>query len=155
MTRYHPRRNEVYTIEQIYDELKLRDGPHLGGYIDNPSGVSVRVVVQDAQCLQTEIIKAFEGKSFRYLYETSEWIPVFEFMGNEQEFLACVDTAVDLDPYLDDNAPVGMVVWPKGTTYEQYYKLSDDGTTLEHSYGKEPVPPRIKEAVKAFNKQRK
>lgn len=149
MSRYHPRRNEVYTIEQIYDELKLRDGPHLGSRITNPMDVLVKVVVQDSHCHDSATMKAFAGKSFRYLYETSEWIPVFEFIGNEQEFLACVDTAVDLDPYLDDRQSVGMVVWPKGTTYEQYYKLSNDGTTLEHSYGKEPLPYRIKEAIDA------
>lgn len=152
MSRYHPRRNEIYTIEQIYNELILRDGPHLGSRITNPLGVSVAVVVQDGQCLHTAVLKAFAGKSFRYLRETSEWIPVFEFIGNEQEFLACVDTAVDLDPYLEEDRPVGMTVWPKGSPYEQYYKLSEDGASLNHSYGTEPLPPRIKEALDAQKK---
>lgn len=152
MTRFNPKCNEIYTIEQIYRELKLRDSPHLGCRITNPLGKVVKVVVQDAVAQEDSIIKAFEGKSFRYLHETSEWIPVFEFIGTEQEFLQCVEIDVDLDPYLKDNEPVGMVVWPKGTEYEQYYKLSDDMTALLDMYGSNPLPQRIKEAVNAFKK---
>lgn len=147
MARYNPRRSEIYTIEQIYHELKLRDSPHLGCSITNPLGELVKVVVQDAMALEADLIKAFAGKSFRYLYETSEWIPVFEFVGTEQEFLECVEVNVDLDPYLKPGQAVRMLVWPKGTIYEQYHKLSDDKSSLLDMYGSHPVPPQLKEAL--------
>ncbi len=155
MTRVYPRRSQQYTIEQIYNELKLRDSPHLGAYITNPLGEKVSVCVQDAMSKDAEIMKAFAGKSFTYRCETHEWIPVFDFVGTEQEFLECVEVAVDIDPHQDPDEPVSMVVWPKGTEYIQYYRLSEDGGSIVHSYGTDPLPPKTKEAIEAFNKQKK
>lgn len=147
MSSYYPKVNQNYTISQIYNELRLRDGPHLSSRITNPLGEVVNVVVQDTVCSVNDIINSFADKSFKYLYETSEWIPVFEFVGTEQEFLACVETAVELDTYFEEGKAVSMMVWPKNTTYEQFYKLSEDGNSISNNYETYPLHPRIKEAL--------
>ena len=111
--------------------------------------------MQDAHCGNEGVMKSFAGKSFRYRYETDEWIPVFDFIGTENEFLECVEIAVNLDPYQKEDEKVDMIVWPKGTTYEQYYKLSEDGAELVHAYGSDPLPFKTYKALEAFKKKNK
>ena len=148
MPLYYPKRGEVYTVEQIVTELKLRDSPFLKANITNPLGEVVDVVIQLAYIDDyAKLIPIMGNDKYRYIRETDEWIPVFQFVGSEEEFLKSVDTAVDLNPHLEEIEPVGMVVWPKGIEYEQYYKLSDDMTALLDMYGSNPLPQRIKESL--------
>lgn len=154
MTRYYPRPGTVYTVEQIVTELKLRDSPFLKADITNPLGEKVDVVIQLA-CVDNyeKLIPIMGNDKYRYIRETSEWIPIFQFMGTEEEFLKSVDTAIQIDPHLAENEPVGMLAWPKGTEYVEFYKLSDDGTHIVHSYGTEILPHRIKKAFEAQAKR--
>ncbi|WP_396190434.1 hypothetical protein [Flavobacterium sp.] len=124
MTLRSPVRGQIYTVREIVTELKLRDTPFLKACIKNPVGDEVEVVIQLGWLPSLDILIPLMGDNkYRFRRETDEWIPVFDFVGSEEEFLQTVNTNIDLDPYHDVGQPVGMVVWPKGTEYEQYYKL--------------------------------
>lgn len=147
MTLYHPKRGEVYTVKQIVTELKLRDSPFLCSEITNPLGEKVEVVIQTAWCTEEQLIPIMGDDRYRYIRETDEWIPVFHFTGTEEEFLKSVECGVTLDPYLKEDDPVGMTVWPKGTEYSQYYTVNEDHTVLTcrlHTY---QVSPELKRAL--------
>lgn len=154
MTTIRPNRGEIYTVEQIYSDLDFRDFAFLTMQITNPLNERVEVVVQNGESGEKGILKAFATKSFRYICETDESIPVFDFMGTEQQFLECVDTAVHLNPFQRDDEKIGMLVWSKGTTYEQHYKLSEDGSEIFDSCASYPVPCKIHRALEALKKSK-
>lgn len=147
MTRRNPVRGQIYTVKEIVNDLKLRDSPFLCSEITNPIGEKVKVVIQTSWCGDDELIPIMGDTRYKYIRETSEWIPIFEFVGTEEEFLKTVDCAVTLDQFLKQEEPVGMTVWPKGTEYIQYYKVNEDNTMIDTSYGLYPTTHKLKRAL--------
>lgn len=110
----HPKRGVIYTLETICNVLDLRDSPSLGFTHAGRDGV-----IQDAHLTVAELLSVPElaETQWRYRYETSEWIPVFDYVDARP-----ITDFVDVAPYLDccDGTDTGS--WwatPKGFPREQ------------------------------------
>lgn len=147
MSRHKPIRGQVYTVKEIVNDLRLRDNPCLCSEITNPVGEKVEVVIQTSCCGDDDLIRIMGDARYRYIKETFEWIPIFEFVGTEEEFLKTVDCAVTLDQFLKEEDPVEMTVWPKGTDYTQHYEVNEDNTMIYTSYGLYPTTHNLKRAL--------
>lgn len=73
--RTYPKRGEVYTLTQIYNELYLRDTPCLR--VNTHQGVTS---LQDQWSTVDEVLSdpVVAASKWRYNRETIEWIPVFD-----------------------------------------------------------------------------
>lgn len=131
-----PRSGVVYTLRQVLTQLELRDSPHLGFRAKPPAAREFdiwrpadhiqwhegRAVIQESHCTTAQMLEVpgFADSLWRYVRETHEWIPVFEYAGT-----APITDFVDMEPenekYADDMQPRGWWVTPKGLTREQYY----------------------------------
>lgn len=117
MSKNYPRQTVVYTYDQIINELDLPDSAFLTFTYRGLSST-----VQDSH-LVDELLSdpKWAASRWTYLYETSEWIPIFRFEGTEEEWLELVDVEVEIVPYDTERS---LWVTPKGHYREQYYKLA-------------------------------
>lgn len=136
-----PRPGQVYTYEQIMNDLELRDRPSLGFAFNEQSQV-----VQTSHLFYEEIIQVdgwFDSR-WVFMYETDEWIPVFSYAG-----VPCISELVDMEPYLDpyDEKPGRVWATPKGLGRRQYYSRTNvNGRPMLKSPGGELYPlPRMSE----------
>lgn len=87
--------NEVYTLDEIY-KLDLRDSPSLCFMYQGLTGC-----IQDSH-LSSENLLAIPGmkeSKWKYIYETDEWIPIFQF--DQTEDAADISKLVDLEVWVD------------------------------------------------------
>lgn len=111
--KIYPVRNRVYTLEEIYNVLYLRDSPALGFvYKDIPG------CIQDSHITQEELLSVPGLKDSKWVYvrETFEWIPIFQFAAITVD-QPCISTYVDLEPYDDKyrlNSELSWWATPKG-----------------------------------------
>lgn len=123
MTKRSPVSRHIYTLDQIVNELNLKDSPHLCFTAPNVNGVKVESVVQTSHMLLEDLLKVpgFGETKWRYIRTTSEWIPLFDYVGSEpmSEFL---DMEEYLDPYLNFGDEPAIFSVPKGYPREQYYQ---------------------------------
>lgn len=116
MNKVHilPKTGQVYTLEYIVNTLYLRDSPSLK--------VSNIGVIQDSHLpngVETLLeIPGFKDSTWKYIRETSEWIPLFN-SEDTPENLKLVESCIDYEPwvtcpmrYPDD--PLLNWVTPKG-----------------------------------------
>ena len=94
-----PQRGEIFTAEEVF-ALPLRDCPCLCiavscdpevEYDDPPIQYSHLTVEQLLSVL------GFAESKWRFIKETSEWIPVFEFVGTAEEAALLVDISKEWD----------------------------------------------------------
>jgi hypothetical protein len=108
--RHYPQVGELYTLEQIVRELYLRDSPAL--MVELNAKMSC---VQDSHLTDTELLSVpgFAKTKWRYVRETSEWIPVFHWADPTDP-----KTFLDVEPSKDDRDRYHWVT-PKGFPREQ------------------------------------
>lgn len=93
MARRFPEHGDIFTAREVF-ELPLRDSPSFGitvahdpdvGYDDPP--------IQDSHTTVTDLLSVpgFAESKWRFIKETHEWIPMFDFVGTAEEALAFVD----------------------------------------------------------------
>jgi len=123
MKKRFPVSRNVYTLNQIVNELDLKDSPSLSFIAPNINGVKVESVVQTSHMLLEDLLKVpgFGETKWRYIRTTSEWIPLFDHVGSEpmSEFL---DMEEYIDPYLNFGDEPAIFSVPKGYPREQYYQ---------------------------------
>ena len=93
VTNRFPRRGEVFTGAEIY-KLPLRDSPYLSVPVAHDPEVSFDdAPIQDAHVTFDEMlaVPGFAESQWRFIRETDEWIPVFDFIGTAEEALAFCD----------------------------------------------------------------
>lgn len=84
MTKMQPVVGHVYTTKQIDNDLKLRDGAHLGFY--NMQGE--KDVVQDSHlAVNISTLPGWADLRWTYLRETHEWIPIFQIIAEDNDKL--------------------------------------------------------------------
>lgn len=94
-----PRRGEVFTGAEVM-QLPLRDSPSLCVPVKWDADVEHdEAPIQDAHLTQDELLSVpgFSESRWRFLFETDEWIPVFDFVGTADEALAFVDVSKEWD----------------------------------------------------------
>lgn len=104
MTLAYPVRNQVYSLQQIMNDLNLDDLPFL-----NFRHEGVLVVIQDGEDDPLEIPE-MANSLWKYLYTTDEMCPIFHYVG-EVDILTLVDVREYAEPMGDDK-------------YEAYFKKS-------------------------------
>lgn len=82
-----PVRQTQYTVEEIEKYLNLKDTPFLRfmhhGLITNIQTGHLPVPLYE--------IPGWKDLSFRYIRTTDEWIPLFNFVGEDAQILALLD----------------------------------------------------------------
>lgn len=108
--RRYPETGHIYTLEQIMRELHLRDCPALMVSFEDKLSC-----VQDSHLSEQELLSVpgFAKTKWRYIRETSEWIPVFHWADS-----ADPKTFLDVEPSKDDPDRYHWVT-PKGFPREQ------------------------------------
>ena len=151
MPKKYPIQGESYTYAQIL-ELVLRDSPFLmvptpaDPITGRPKGLTT---IQDACVDDPDEFAAILGdRRFKYLFTTSELIPIFEFVGTYDD----IKDVLDFEPWLDTSDIRGSSPWwctPKAYPNKQYYQWADSDFTLlkSESYDK-TYPPG--EGVQSF-----
>jgi hypothetical protein len=114
MARYYPKAGQVYTLAQIENELNLDDSPSLSfRRIDGKRGL-----MQTSHLTKEELlsIPGMADSEWQYLRTTSEWIPLFTYVG-----VADPKTLVDVEPWEDDFGDQPDLLWitPKGFPRKQ------------------------------------
>lgn len=114
--RFYPQRDQVYTLREIHETLKLDDTPHLNFRHEGIEGC-----VQNAHTTVAEELSlpGLANSEWRYSRTTDEWIPVFYYAGEEP-----VTEFLDLEPwrreeYEQDRPPYWWAT-PKGFPREQH-----------------------------------
>lgn len=112
-----PVRGKTYTFTDV-QKLDLDDAPALNIMINGSMHP-----LQDSHVAVEYLLKncpEFANSLWRYSHTTIEWIPVFNFVGTEQEALRLVDH----EPYIDQYNLMGkdpLWVTPKGSPRPQHY----------------------------------
>jgi len=121
--RIYPKRYMVYTLKEIINNLYLRDTPHL--CINGKEGIDG--VIQTSHITDEQLLSVDKIEDTRWVYirETSEWIPIFHYVGNRHNLplshFIDVEKAIPIfHSELDDS----FWITPKGFKREQY-----DGAT--------------------------
>jgi len=137
--RIFPRRDEVYTFEQIVHELDLRDSACLTFWENE-----ICQNIQDAHISEHDMLALphWAESRWKFVMETNEWIPIFRFAKDNE---VTIDQLVDKEPHIDPFAKEAGVLWcvPKGTDREQWYKLvvNEAGSVITDGSGQTyPVP---------------
>jgi hypothetical protein len=117
MTRVYPRSDQIYTLAEI-SGLYLRDSPFLRGF-----AAGRHVVIQSSHLTEEELL-AVPGAAesqWRYVRETEEWIPIFEFVGPENGIAQFCDMAYAFDWSKEAYDHQGELwVTPKGHPRRQF-----------------------------------
>lgn len=124
-----PIRNAAYTLRFIEENLQLRDSPFL--QFTGPTGNDC--VIQTSHFTTEQLFSTNEkwaDTQWIYSYETSEWIPIFRYIGDPSLLIELLDFEISLDPFLNSSLELEYSCTPKGLPREQYYKLSADGKTF-------------------------
>lgn len=121
-----PRRGRHYTARQLLTgEIYLRDSPFFNLTLSF-EGRMVRTVIQHSHVTNEELlgVPGFADSLWRYLRETDEWCPIFEFVGTAEQAALLVDTERDnVSKYELEHEGLSKYLWttPKGLPREQYY----------------------------------
>ncbi len=130
MSRVCPRSGQVYTLNEI-SGLYLRDSACLRGFIGEQ-----HVTIQNSHLTEEEFLAvpgAAESR-WRYVRETDEWIPVFEFVGPENGIAQFCDISFSFDwKTMAYKREDHLFVTPKGHPCRQYEEPEGNGgaVTLE------------------------
>lgn len=140
MNRYHPKRGQVYTLEQIYNTLELRDSAFLRFPFPSPLkrdtdqwrpvdeyAPRVRMqVIQTSHFTEAELLAlpGWAETKWTYERETIEWIPLFTFAGEVEELVKLLDMEPSNAKFAPDMEPRYWWVTPKGLPRQQYYDIN-------------------------------
>lgn len=129
-----PVQGRVYTFAEV-SKLDLLDSPSLCLWLsfEHPTRGNVDVDT----CIQTAgvpddgmlLVPGMSESKWRYIRTTSEWIPIFRFVGENPANLVDVQLDSDFDsPYSNDN--ISLWLTPKGHKRPQYNNVVREGDTL-------------------------
>lgn len=128
MSKMFPRRNEVFTLAQVQNDLELRDSPSLNFVMRAKDGSTLEACLQDSHVTVEQLLSVpgFADSKWRFHRETSEWIPVFYYSEeNEKSITDFIDFEEYIDPYRLDEPTLWCT--PKGFPCKQYYYRDDKG----------------------------
>ena len=135
-----PTRGAVYTFAEI-EKLPLRDSAFLRVCINDICGT-----VQDSEGdLSTS--EVWMNSRWKFLYETDEWIPIFEFHESNTVLVEqIVDFEIHIDPHADKPS---WWVTPKGFPRPQFYRIVSDDSGVKmiaNNYSSEldPIPDALR-----------
>jgi hypothetical protein len=109
-TRKSPRAGELYTLEEITKVLYLRDSPALMMELDGKEGCVQNSHLSDEEILS---VPGFAKTWWRFVRETHEWIPVFQWADSTDP-----REVVVVEPLKDDPNRYLWIV-PKGFPRKQ------------------------------------
>ncbi|MGL5013286.1 MAG: hypothetical protein ACRC6V_03225 [Bacteroidales bacterium] len=128
----YPERNKVYTLREIETELNLRDAAYLEfrpvkvGYADADE-LTWRQAIQTSHIDGLHKLEGWAETKWRYIMETSEWIPIFYAVDDEEiEELCCIEAATDA--YFRRNG--ALHIYPKAAPVEQYTPMTPEIAAL-------------------------
>lgn len=147
MTR--PVKNCVYTVKDI-SELTLVDSPFLRVRVPDSYGGGIAPLQNEIY--SEEILAVIGDLEFKYQRTTTEWIPLFIYVGDPDRLKEVLDFDLHLDPYADE---VGAWVTVKGHPEEQYYRWHDEEhlSSANHSWDFVQAPLALIEARDCLKKQ--
>ena len=119
MTRIYPVRGNIYSYAEITN-LYLRDSEHL---MFDHQETGQRCVVQTSHVTEEELlsIPRFAETKWRYMRETDEWVPLFQFVEHAGE--PNIETFLDIEQDGDDE---GFWCVPKAFPRKQWRQLQDE-----------------------------
>ncbi len=131
MKKIRPISGQIYTARQMLsDELELKDSPFFCFKLV-VDGEQRDCVLQTAHTTNEQMlsVEAFADSYWEYEYTTSEWIPIFNFTGTEEEIRTFFDIELENQPdYMVGKEPRGYHVTLKGFPQEQYFKTQGQVT---------------------------
>jgi hypothetical protein len=88
-----PKRGTVYTVEQIDNELALRDSPFLRFWLTTEDGQRHLIPMQTSHIAAniSTLSPEWAAAPFEFQTETDEWIPLFRFAGTPEQQAALID----------------------------------------------------------------
>lgn len=121
----YPRYNQVYTLTQILNELKLDDSPFLNFEHEGRKGV-----IQSSSCSDAEMlaIPHMADSQWRYSRTTDEMCPIFYYAATNT---VPITELVDLEPLIDWDNTIDPKNWwavAKGYPRGQYVSSDQPGT---------------------------
>ncbi len=115
----YPYPGNIYTLAQIMEQ-DLPDAPSLGFRMaPNPSAPaeieSVLAVIQDSHLTVEQLlyVPGLADTEWRYIRTTNEQVPVFNYAGELEKLLACVDIEPEIGNFGQEEC-YGWWVTPKG-----------------------------------------
>lgn len=116
-----PERNKIYSYKEIVEILSLEDAPYLRMFIDDSYQS-----VQDSHVSEEEMlsIEGWPESQWRYMHTTHEWVPIFNYVG--EDFKHLVDVEDYIDPYPDSEFKESKWITPKNFPRPQPYKSKLD-----------------------------
>lgn len=116
--KLYPKPGQRFTLAQI-EHLPLDDSP----------GLMVRIKGQQ-ECVQNSHVTeaamfaacpALRESMWEYEETTDEWIPIFKYVGPDEQLKDLFDWETYRDPYRDVDEKPSLWVTPKGSPREQFY----------------------------------
>ena len=110
----YPKRLQVYTLAEIFNELYLRDSAFLNFWYQGK-----RCVIQTSHVLDAELltVPGFSETKWTYIRETDEWCPIFQFVEQGDDITKYVDIEPSVPMFTDDEP--GFWCTPKGFPRQQ------------------------------------
>lgn len=117
MNKIYPKCGTIYTYKEIVEILTLRDSPHLGFSHENWLGV-----IQNSHLTEEEFnsIPGMNETTWRYVRETSEWIPLFEYVGEIDKLLSVIDIVPANENFVRGQPFNSWWATPKGFPRNQF-----------------------------------
>jgi hypothetical protein len=112
-TRVYPKREQVYTLEEVINKLHLRDSPSLNFWDEKGNSQ----VIQTSHILEEDLltIPGFADSKWKYIMETHEWIPIFRYVDERP-----MSDFVTMEPWECYGEPGALWVIPKGYPRPQH-----------------------------------
>lgn len=112
----YPKRDNIYTLREICEMLKLDDSPSLNFVCRGVDGVIQTSHVTEEQLLT---VPGFAETKWRYVRTTIEWIPIFRYVDEKS-----IDQFVDLEEWRreewEKDRPKYWWATPKGFPRQQF-----------------------------------
>ena len=119
----------TYSVKEIFD-LNLSDSPFLIFKTLSPNKERlVDVTIQDAYSTD-KFISELGDFHFRYISTTDEGCPLFYYMGDVSLLMKKLVLEININPFMVDNEVLDWFAYLKGTDNQQYYRLSEDKTSI-------------------------
>lgn len=113
-----PQRGAVYSLREILEELELRDSPSLGFTYKQMRGV-----IQNSHCTYEELLAVPSMAETQWIFrrETHEWIPVFDYAGDENSIQLVLEPLEVSRDYFTGHAENSWWAIPKGLPRPQQF----------------------------------
>lgn len=117
MNKVYPKCGTIYTYKEIVEILTLRDSPSLNFSHKNMLGV-----IQESHLTQEQLLSVpgMIDTTWRYVRETLEWIPLFDYSGDINKLLEVIDIEPASEFYQSNQPITCWWATPKGFPRNQH-----------------------------------